>query len=37
LNRVDAAFEFFVKLGVEYYCFHDADVAHEGKTLKESE
>ncbi|KAJ3199839.1 hypothetical protein HK099_002986, partial [Clydaea vesicula] len=28
-DRVDAAFEFFVKLGVDYYCFHDRDVAPE--------
>ncbi|MCF7220813.1 xylose isomerase [Marilutibacter chinensis] len=25
--RVDAAFEFFTKLGVPYYCFHDIDLA----------
>jgi len=25
--RVDAAFEFFSKLGVPYYCFHDVDIA----------
>jgi xylose isomerase len=25
--RVDAAFEFFSKLGVPYYCFHDIDLA----------
>jgi xylose isomerase len=35
-NRVRAAFEFFEKLGVEYYCFHDRDVAPEGKTLRET-
>lgn len=35
-NRVRAAFEFFEKLGVSYYCFHDRDVAPEGKTLAES-
>ncbi|HOD82210.1 MAG: Xylose isomerase [Planctomycetes bacterium ADurb.Bin126] len=32
-NRVRAAFEFFQKLGVQFYCFHDRDVAPEGKTL----
>lgn len=37
LRRVDAAFEFFQKLGAEFYCFHDTDVAPEGKTLQESE
>lgn len=25
-QRLDAAFEFFTKLGTEYYCFHDTDV-----------
>jgi xylose isomerase len=35
-NRVRAAFEFFEKLGVDFYCFHDRDVAPEGKTLAES-
>ncbi|HJW07600.1 MAG TPA: xylose isomerase [Rhodanobacter sp.] len=25
--RMDAAFEFFTKLGVPYYCFHDIDMA----------
>jgi xylose isomerase len=35
-NRARAAFEFFTKLGVEFYCFHDRDVAPEGKTLAES-
>jgi xylose isomerase len=34
--KADAAFEFFTKLGVPYYCFHDRDVAPEGKTLAES-
>ncbi len=36
LKRVDVAFEFMSKLGVEYYCFHDRDVAPEGKTLRET-
>ncbi len=36
LNRVKVAFEFMEKLGVHYYCFHDRDVAPEGKTLAES-
>jgi len=26
-ERADAAFEFFTKLGVPYYCFHDVDAA----------
>ena len=36
LRRVDAAFEFIGKLGVEFYAFHDCDVAPQGATLKES-
>jgi xylose isomerase len=36
LRRVDAAFEFLQKLGVEYYTFHDADVSPPGKDLKET-
>lgn len=35
--KCDAAFEFFTKLGVDFYTFHDRDVAPEGKTLKESQ
>ncbi len=29
-------FEFLQKLGVDYWCFHDRDIAPEGKTLTES-
>src|SRR5262245_21508159 len=36
MNRVRVAFEFMEKLGVAFYCFHDRDVAPEGKTLAES-
>ncbi len=36
IKRVDVAFEFMEKLGVPFYCFHDRDVAPEGKTLAES-
>jgi xylose isomerase len=36
LKKVDVAFEFMEKLGVPFYCFHDRDVAPEGKDLKES-
>ena len=36
IKRVDVAFEFMEKLGVEYYCFHDRDVAPEGATLRET-
>ncbi|MDU6534183.1 MAG: xylose isomerase [Terrisporobacter othiniensis] len=34
-NKVDAAFEFFKKLGVEYFCFHDMDIAPYGDSLEE--
>jgi len=36
LNRTHVAFEFMEKLGVGFYCFHDRDVAPEGRTLAES-
>ncbi|MDD5675296.1 MAG: xylose isomerase [Chitinivibrionales bacterium] len=35
-RRLRANFEFLQKLGVEYYCFHDRDIAPEGKTLPQS-
>jgi xylose isomerase len=35
IERVHVAFEFFTKLGVEYYCFHDCDVAPQGNSLEE--
>lgn len=34
--KAENAFEFFQKLGVRYYCFHDRDVAPEGATPRES-
>ena len=34
--KLEAAFEFFDKLGVRYYCFHDRDMAPEGRTFAES-
>jgi xylose isomerase len=36
-DRVDAAFEFFSKLNVPYWCFHDMDLSTEGETIAESE
>src|SRR5207302_10027669 len=36
IKRVGVAFEFMDKLGVPFYCFHDRDVAPEGKTLADS-
>lgn len=34
--RVKVAFEFMEKLGLEYFCFHDRDIAPEGDTLEET-
>ena len=34
-NRVEAFFEILEKLGVEYFCFHDIDIAPEGDSLEE--
>jgi xylose isomerase len=34
---MDAAFEFFTKLGVPYYCFHDIDMVDEGSSIAEYE
>ena len=34
-QKADIAFEFFTKLGIPYYCFHDVDVAPEGNSFKE--
>ena len=36
-DRVDAAFEFFTKLDVPFWCFHDFDLAWEGASVTESE
>jgi xylose isomerase len=35
-QTMDAAFEFFQKLGVDYYCFHDRDIAPEGENFSQS-
>lgn len=34
--KADAGFEFMQKMGIEYFCFHDADVAPEGKDFAET-
>ena len=34
--RVKVAFEFMEKLGLEYFCFHDRDIAPEQDTLEET-
>ena len=36
LVRMDAAFEFFQKIRAPFWCFHDRDIAPEGRTLAES-
>jgi len=33
--KADAAFEFMNKLDIDYFCFHDADIAPEGNSLAE--
>jgi xylose isomerase len=35
-HKMDAAFEFFSKLGAPFFCFHDVDIAPEGATFAES-
>lgn len=35
-KTLDAAFEFFTKLGVDYWCFHDRDIAPEGANIAET-
>ena len=35
-DTLEAAFEFFQKLGIKYYCFHDRDIAPKGKNFSES-
>ncbi len=35
-NKARAAFELMEKLDIDYYCFHDRDIAPEGATLAES-
>jgi len=32
--KLDAAFEFFTKIGAGYYCFHDVDVVGNGSVLE---
>ena len=35
-HKMDAAFEFFTKLGTPYYCFHDIDLVEEGDSRSET-
>lgn len=34
-QKADVAFEFFSKLNIPYYCFHDIDVSPEGDSIKD--
>ena len=36
LAKAEAGFEIMIKLGIDYYCFHDRDIAGEGKTIAET-
>jgi xylose isomerase len=36
-DKMDAAFEFYTKIGAEYYCFHDIDLIDEGSNIQEYE
>ncbi len=36
-NKVYAGFEIMNKLNIEYFCFHDADIAPAGETLAETQ
>lgn len=36
-DKMDAAFEFFTKIGFPYYCFHDVDVVDYGDDVAENE
>ena len=35
-NKAHAIFELMNKLSIDYFCFHDRDIAPEGRTLAES-
>lgn len=37
LTKLDAAFEFFTKLSIPYFCFHDRDVAPEGASARDND
>jgi xylose isomerase len=36
-DKMDAAFEFITKIGMEYYCFHDVDVVDYTNDVKEND
>lgn len=35
--KMDAAFEFMTKMGIPFYCFHDADIIEEGGSIAETD
>lgn len=35
-RKAEFGFEFMDKLGIDYYCFHDVDIAPQGETFKET-
>ena len=37
IHRVRVAFEFMEKLGAPFFCFHDRDIAPEGRSLAETD
>ena len=36
VKRADVVFDFIQKLGLDFYCFHDRDVAPEGNTVRQT-
>jgi xylose isomerase len=36
-DKMDAAFEFITKMGMNYYCFHDVDVVDYGNDINEND
>ena len=35
-DTMDAIFEFLQKSGIDYYCFHDRDIAPQGETFTQT-
>jgi xylose isomerase len=36
-EKLDAAFDFFIRLGTPYFAFHDVDAMAEAETLRDHE
>jgi xylose isomerase len=36
-DKMDAAFEFITKMGLDYYCFHDVDLVDYGNDIQEND